>query len=686
MSRIQGFVRLIAILAVLLIGFRGSAGALTILDGEYKLPASVDTEVATDRATELWAHVWRPELDGTYPLLVFLHGNHGTCGRFDASRGVRVDDRSDYTASGTCPPPYVVTPNHRGYDYLATELASLGYVVVSINANRGITAGAGIVGDAGLNLMRGRLVLRHLQQLAQWNASGGAPGSLGFQLTGLLDFTHLGLMGHSRGGEGMRAAVAQYQDPGSPWPARIGPVTFESLFEIGPVDGQTIRILNAAGLSWNVILPGCDGDVSDLEGVKPFDRMLLITTETASLNKSSFEVFGANHNFYNTEWQLSDASGCQGETPLFPQLKGSKKQRKTASETLIPFFQAHLGASTKPSKARRFDPSFPLPSALTAVTAYARGFTPTARASQNFVVDNFNKATGTSSENVPNQSSGLTQYIHGAASSSHDSTQRAASVNWSSSGGFLQVNAAAVGNSVDVSNFRTLQFRVALRCFGALCSSSPDPTGDVDFSISLVNGDDTRSAPIALKSVAVVRRPVGSFTTNSILQTVRIPLSDFTGINLSTFRGVRFSFDKTSASSIFLANVGLTKQAAGPGGLIVTAQAEADTSGSAAISVADSQSDSNRIVAIRRVASPTGKAAAAVEIELSSTRLFPIGDALPTLTIGARSFTLSRFPTGKTDHLVFTLEADEYAAIGEGAGVTLHIGGARPWSFGALRK
>ena len=60
------------------------------------------------------------------------------------------------------------------------------------------------------------------------------------------------MMGHSRGGEGVRAALAQYRDAGSPWPALIGaPVNFEGIFEIGPVDGQTGRILNAEGLAWN---------------------------------------------------------------------------------------------------------------------------------------------------------------------------------------------------------------------------------------------------------------------------------------------------------------------------------------------------------------------------------------------------------------------------------------------------
>jgi len=89
--------------------------------------------------------------------------------------------------------------------------------------------------------------------------------------------------------------------------------------------------------------------------------------------------------------------------------------------------------------------------------------------------------------------------------------------------------------------------------------------------------------------------------------------------------------------------------------------------------------DNNRLVAIR----PAGKG---VEIELTSSRLFPIGDALPVLTMGDHSYRLSRFPKGRSDRIVFVLNAAEYAAAAEGAPVTLRIGGADPWVFGTLRK
>src|SRR5262245_34078380 len=232
-------------------------GPFTTTSSEYKLPPTNDDLVAPQVVTELWARIYRPANlnNAPHPLLIFLHGNHATCGRFEGAGPGRFDINVQYTFTGTCPPGFVVVPSHAGYTYLADRLASWGYIVVSINANRGVNAAPGVEGDGGLNLRRGRLVLKHLQRLSEWSTAGGAPASLGFDVRGTLDFSHVGMLGHSRGGEGVRAAYNIYRDPGSPWPARIGPIGFEGIFEIGPVDGQTARILNADGTSWNVLLP-----------------------------------------------------------------------------------------------------------------------------------------------------------------------------------------------------------------------------------------------------------------------------------------------------------------------------------------------------------------------------------------------------------------------------------------------
>src|SRR5262245_58263441 len=416
----------------------GSKPGVTVGSFEYYIPGILDTNVAPI-PIDLWARVYIPSgYSGRLPLVVLLHGNHATCGRDEGFGPARRDDNIQYTLTGTCPERYVVIPNHAGYDYLARPLASWGYIVVSINANRGVTAAPGETLDRGLNLRRGRLVLRHLKYLVQQNATAGSA------LYHRIDFSHVGLMGHSRGGEGMRAAYEQYRAAGSPWPARIGtPIGFEALFEIGPVDGQTgprtnPNRLDADGLAWTVLLPNCDGDVFNLQGVKPFDRMMLKTGESPARFKATYTVWGTNHNFYNTELQSSDSPGCLGQTRLFPKLLGSPDQRVASSASFLAFMRGNIGPGANPVFNQNFDPQYALPAVVDTVTRVDRGYTDSPSATVTKVFDDFpNPATNT-------YTAAGAQFAIGGVSQ-HDGSQRAAAVSWSRSGPnvFFQSNAPA---------------------------------------------------------------------------------------------------------------------------------------------------------------------------------------------------------------------------------------------------
>src|SRR5215470_1957345 len=125
----------------------GSNPGITVTAFEYKVTGVLDTDVAPI-PIDIWAKVYMPSgSNGKLPLIVFLHGNHGTCGTLDGFGPARRDDRINYTLTGTCPDRYVVVPSHLGYEYLAQPLASWGFIVVSINANRGVTAAPGVAGD-----------------------------------------------------------------------------------------------------------------------------------------------------------------------------------------------------------------------------------------------------------------------------------------------------------------------------------------------------------------------------------------------------------------------------------------------------------------------------------------------------------------------------------------------------------
>ncbi|HYH46668.1 MAG TPA: hypothetical protein VEG34_13365 [Thermoanaerobaculia bacterium] len=657
---------------------------------EYKLPAAIDPEVAPEIATELWARVYRPAdlAAAPHPLLVFLHGNHGTCGRLKEN-GRRVDNGTQYTFAGTCPPTQVVVPNHEGFAYLAERLASWGYVVVSINTNRGVNGAPALDGDFGLNLRRGRLVLRHLQRLAEWNAAGGAPASLGFDLQNQLDFQSVGLLGHSRGGEGLRAAYNLYRDPASPWPARLGPVRFQALFEIAPVDGQTGRELNADGTAWNVLLPMCDGDVSDLKGVRVFDRALRLREEEPAAPKSTLTVWGANHNYFNSEWQRSDSKGCLGHRRLFRnQLGGSAEQRATALFGALAFFRGHVGPNADPELARLLDPLYEVPASLAEVTRVDRGYTPSADAAVTTVFDDFD------GESAAASASGVT-VTYGPVLR-HSPVQRAAAVTWTQAGQgtWFQSNWAGPGAGLDASGFQTLDFRVSRQCIDEFCHQ-PDPqAGTVtSFSIQLVGRDGRLSRPVRLADYFTLTGPVGALIRgfgpagHPILQTVRIPLASFGRPSIvSDLRGVRFTFDDTPADEIFLANIRLSNAEA-------TAALPAGAPGAAEDDSAESEPaipDDNQVASIRAITGHgAGGTGQRVEIELRSNREFlPQGELL-VLAVGDRRFARSRYrEDGDTRTVIFTLTPEEFAALRDQDPLGVQYGSSAGggWSFGRLEK
>lgn len=662
-----------------------SAPGVTVSAVEYRITGITDTDVAPI-PIDLWARVYVPSgYSGQLPLIVLLHGNHATCGTNDGLGPARRDDNIQYTLTGTCPDRYVVIPNHAGYEYLAQPLASWGYIVVSINANRGVTAAPGEALDRGLNLRRGRLVLRHLKHLVQLNATTGNP------LYQRIDFSHVGLMGHSRGGEGMRAAYEQYRAAASPWPARIGtPIGFEALFEIGPVDGQTgprtnPNRLDADGLAWTVLLPNCDGDVFNLQGVKPFDRMMLKTSETPARFKATFTVWGTNHNFYNTEWQSSDSPGCLGQTRLFPKLLGSADQRAVSSASFLAFMRGNVGTSADPTFNQNFDPQFALPAVVANVTRVDRGYTDSPSADVTRVFDDFPVATTNT-----HTASGARFTIGGV--SQHDGSQRAAAVSWNTAGVnvFFQSTAAA---PVDLSALRTLEFRVSRQCHDLLChNAGPAWHTSTNFSVQLVTGAGQVSAPVQLQDYLSLTGPVGSLTqfagtlAHPILMTARIPLGAFAGANLAEVRAVRFVFDDTNADEIYIANI----RASSLGAAASFALAAAPTADDPGLP-SDITADQNGVSAM--VATPSSAAVgnqSAVEITLNSNRPFlPMGEIL-VLRIGDQAFELSRYSTdGSTNEVTFILSQAEFASIKQGDQITVQYGdggNGRMWRFGGVDK
>ncbi len=379
-------------------------GAFAIAEYEYDSGALVDADVLnvhTQVKTDVRGRIFLPKGKGPFPLVVFLHGNHSTCGLSSGEGNPRLDLNVDFTTSGRCPAGYVEVPSYRGYDASARLLASWGYAVASINANRGITGRDGTDSfDSSLIYARGNLVLRHIEELFKWSRDGKSSllHAEGLDLFNRLDISKVGLMGHSRGGEGVRYAYNIYKDSqgSGKWKVRIPGLQFQGIFEIGPVDVGTNSGLNkieARGVAWNVLIPGCDRDVSDFSGVNPFERMELDGRD--GFPKSVFTLWGANHNFFNSQWQVSDAPHeCIGEqVPLWDVnaaampsdfqgldeyaragLTGSATQIKFEQALMLAFFHSHLGRGKELKWDHIFDPQYRLPHELSDLAPSSREY------------------------------------------------------------------------------------------------------------------------------------------------------------------------------------------------------------------------------------------------------------------------------------------------------------------------
>ncbi|MDE1464128.1 hypothetical protein [Spartinivicinus poritis] len=241
-----------------------------------------------------------PEGQSNLPVIVLLHGRHVTCYNIENNKAeMRWPCKEDQSS----------IPSYKGYEYLGKHLASQGYFVVSISAN-GINAiedfrdfekpnytKPPLANSKAGKSARARLINHHLNLL--WAAhtygtntklgNSDKANELAGKIEGRLDFQRIGLMGHSRGGEG----VLDY--------AKFNAVkndifNVRSVLLIGSTNTHNMSLTNA---SLGSILPYCDGDVKNLESARIFDKTIKVNSNNPHYQ---WTFMGGNHNYFNTTW------------------------------------------------------------------------------------------------------------------------------------------------------------------------------------------------------------------------------------------------------------------------------------------------------------------------------------------------------------------------------------------------
>ncbi|WP_199873850.1 hypothetical protein [Streptomyces sp. Root369] len=271
----------------------GRPGSYRTVTGAYDLDPVRLPGYATP--IEMRAQVVAPKnATGSRPLALFLHGRHSTC--------YKPGTEDDITGDWPCADGYKPIPSDKGYLADQQLLASQGYVTVSISAN-GINAQDWQAEDAGAQA-RSSLVRQHLARWADWTAHRSTAPAV-VREAAKADLSRVLLVGHSRGGEGVnRAAMDSLYPPPAAEDGYQGPVRWKVRGTV--LVGPTIFGQNPIADVPNVtLLPGCDGDVSDLQGEDFVDGTRGVSRGTAL--HSAVYIVGANHNYFNSEWTPGEA-------------------------------------------------------------------------------------------------------------------------------------------------------------------------------------------------------------------------------------------------------------------------------------------------------------------------------------------------------------------------------------------
>lgn len=490
------------------------------------------------------------EGDGPFPVVVILHGNHPGC---------PVDDMGVDRWPCT---PEVEQPNYRGFDYLLSALAAQGYVALAPNINAENTFGFGepVPGERLEQLLD-----LHIQALAA--AAAGGPSAFGVDLAGRADLGRLALFGHSRGGE---RAVALARDP--QWAKGYGPVAGVLLIagavtSVDPWQGSPVPLA--------AVLAACDGDVVTQDGQLFYEGARLAPEQSAWATTAWLER--ANHNYFNSI--LADDAFGRRDRPDCEPILAPEVQRAWLVDYAGDFLETIFGqdpVAVAAAKARMgLDEQSPAPDELYGLPARVASLAPAAHRQTLMLPATAEELTTNllggevtadgatthfcpkgfySARTLPGSEPCRRNYVTVPGQPSH------AVVSWEKPGAALRF--ALPAGAGDLSGFGALSLRAAVDPASPLnAAGSPQA-----FTVRLTDRSGNSAAVPTRPGEPALSFPPGLMQDDSSLETgfftglvplttIRLPLSDFAGVDLSQVGEIALIFDQTPSGALFLADV-----------------------------------------------------------------------------------------------------------------------------------
>jgi len=417
----------------------------------------------------------------SYPLVVVMHGMHT-----------------------------IADPSYQGYNYLLEHLASQGFIAVSIDCNP-------VNAIDGMQDTRGHAILEHLSLLQSLNSNPGL-----FQ--GKIDMSRIGIMGHSRGGDGVVQAEVYNQSLG------LG-FNIQAIVALAPTDfsGTSPNPLVLSTSKFLCIYGSNDGDVwggpnpstqYTSTGFRFYDR--------ATVEKAMIFIYGATHNRFNTEWGTESKVDTTS-----PKVPSALQHRSLLCGYMTAFMQVHLQGRAE--QLDYFTGELRI-SQVQAVDVHAQYQT-----TPRLTLDHFESAPqitqnilgGTVAhanlDGVPQED------VVGALDTHSPHQTQGLKLKWNATTATYQTEIPLSGTQRDVSVYNFLSFRV-----GQVAGSAANPAAQLqDFYVRLNTAGGGNSRAVRVGYFGAIPFPykpeyISSYNTHegpntkAAMKTIRIPLHAWT--------------------------------------------------------------------------------------------------------------------------------------------------------------
>lgn len=308
----------------------------------------VEPEWAT-MSVPLTGLVGLPAGHGPVPWVVLLHGRHGGC---------------HFAVPGSSQWPCEDPPYDQGLAYLAQGLVEAGFGVIVPNLNAAFSATYGATPDRRNTLADQRsqaIIDAHLSRLATAHR-GEDPGfgaDLTRQIAGRVDWNRLGMVGHSMGGgaAALNALTRQDRNRSIQIVDGLGPVS--ALILVAPTRSQPLaqweEIYQLPDIPTAILLGGCDRDVTDFSSLYYAETAAQDPQRTTPV--AVVMPLGANHNFFNAAVREDDYYRRPDHAALCNPQQSRQRLSRVAQETwLVRYSQAFFTATLSPTETPVAEP------------------------------------------------------------------------------------------------------------------------------------------------------------------------------------------------------------------------------------------------------------------------------------------------------------------------------------------